>query len=59
LSRILERKEFYIEAIEQYKKAYELDPFNGLAYKIAYCYDKLDLEEHRDEWNNKIIEERI
>ncbi|MDP3013641.1 MAG: hypothetical protein Q8M92_05320, partial [Candidatus Subteraquimicrobiales bacterium] len=56
---ILEEKEFYIEAIEQYKKAYALEPSNGVAYRIAYCYDKLELEELRDKWNRKILEENV
>ncbi|MFH2044796.1 MAG: zf-HC2 domain-containing protein [Pseudomonadota bacterium] len=51
---ILEEKEFYIEAIQNYIKAYEIDPTNGLAFRIAYCYDCLELEELRDEWNKKI-----
>lgn len=51
---ILEEKEFYMEAIEQYKSAYTLEPLSGIAYRIAYCYDKLELEELREEWNKKI-----
>jgi len=54
---ILEKKEFYTEAIEQYKKVYALEPLEGIAYRIAYCYDKLELEELRDEWNRKIFRE--
>ncbi len=52
---ILEEKGFYMEAIEQYKKAYDLEPLDGVAYRIAYCYDRLELEELRDEWNRKIL----
>ena len=51
---ILEEKGFYMEAIEQYKVAYTLEPLDGAAYRIAYCYDKLELEELRDKWNRKI-----
>lgn len=51
---ILEKRGFYMEAIEQYKNAYSLGPLSGIAYRIAYCYDKLELEELRDEWNKKI-----
>lgn len=47
---IMEEKGFYMEAIEQYKNAYTLEPSDGIAYRIAYCYDKLGLEELRDEW---------
>jgi hypothetical protein len=54
---ILEKNEFYTEAIEQYKKVYALEPLEGIAYRIAYCYDKLELEELRDEWNRKIFRE--
>ncbi len=51
---ILEEKEFYMEAVEEYKKAYKLESMEGIAYRIAYCYNKLELEELRDEWNRKI-----
>ncbi len=51
---ILEEKEFYMEAVEEYKKAYQMEPVGGIAYRIAYCYDKVELEELRDEWNKKI-----
>jgi len=51
---ILEEKEFYMEAIEQYKSAYTLEPLSGIAYRIAYCYDKLGSEELRDKGNRKI-----
>ncbi len=47
-------KELTSEAIEQYKNAYSLEPLSGIAYRIAYCYDKLELEELRDDWNGKI-----
>jgi len=56
LAGILEEKEFLIEAIEKYKSAYIIDPSDGIAYRISYCYDKLALEELRDEWNRKILE---
>lgn len=51
---ILEEKGFYMEAVEQYKKAYDLEPVDGIVYRIAYCYDRLELEELRDEWNRRI-----
>ena len=44
-----------MEAVVQYKAAYVLEPQNGIAYRIAYCYDRLELEELRDEWNGKIL----
>ena len=53
----LEEKEFYMDAIEKYKEAYAIEPSPGIAYRIAYCYDKLELEELRDEWNKKIRQE--
>jgi len=56
LAGILEENEFLIEAIEKYKRAYAIDPSEGTAYRIASCYDKLELEELRDEWNRKILE---
>ena len=54
-SGILEEKGFYMEAVEQYQKAYDLVPLDGIAYRIASCYDRLELEELRDEWNGKIL----
>ena len=51
---ILEEKGFLMEAVENYKNAYTIDPFPGIAYRIAWCYDQLELEGLRDEWNKKI-----
>ena len=51
---VLEQRGFYMEAVEQYKKAYDLEHLNGIAYRIAYCYHQLELAELRDEWNKKI-----
>jgi hypothetical protein len=53
---ILEEEEFYMDAIEKYRQAYALEASPGLAYRIAYCYDKLELEELRDGWNKKILD---
>lgn len=53
---ILEEKKFYMEAIEKYKQVFAIEPSSGVAYRIAFSYDKLELEELRDEWNKKIIE---
>jgi len=58
LGGILENKEFYMEAIEKYKKAYTIKPDPGVAYRIASCYDKLELEDLRDNWNKKIKSEK-
>lgn len=57
LTGVLEEKEFYIEAIENYKKLYASEPIDGIAYRIAFCYDKLELEELKDEWNRRIRDE--
>lgn len=54
IGEILERKELFVDAIRNYKRSYELELFAGLAYRIAFCYDQLELEELRDEWNSKI-----
>ena len=54
LGGILEEKCLFIEAIDRYKDVYALQPSPGIAYRIAYCYDKLELEDLRDEWNRKI-----
>lgn len=59
LAGILETKEFYIEAIDQYKKAYAFGPLGGIAYRIAYCYEMLELENLRDEWNRKILKNEL
>jgi hypothetical protein len=53
-AQVLESKRFGIEAIENYIKAYSIHPVPGIAYSIACCYDLLELEELRDEWNNQI-----
>ena len=54
---ILEEKELYMEAIENYNQAYAINRSFGTAYRIASCYDKCELEELRDEWNKKIIQQ--
>ena len=54
IGEVLERTGLYVDAIEHYKRSYELEPFSGLAYRIAFCYDQLQMEELRDEWNRKI-----
>lgn len=54
IGEILERKGLFVDAIKSYKRSYELEPFTGLAYRIAFCYEQLQLEELRDEWNRKI-----
>lgn len=53
---MLETKELYIEAVQKYKQAYEIQPLSGIAYRIAWCYNCLELEELRDYWNSKIME---
>lgn len=50
----LEEKELYIDAIQKYKQAYASQPSPGVAYRIAYCYHKLELEGLCHEWNKKI-----
>ena len=42
-----------METVEKYKQAYAIEPSPRIAYRIAYCYDKLELEEIRDKWNEK------
>lgn len=53
---ILEEKELYIDAIQKYKKLYNLQPSPEIAYRIACCYNKLELADLRDEWNRKILQ---
>lgn len=53
----LEEKELYMDAIQKYKQSYAIQPLSGVAYRIACCYDKLELEDLREEWNKKIPEE--
>ncbi len=52
---MLEEKELIIEAINKYQKSYTLQPSPSIAYRIAYCYDKLELEELRGEWVRKVF----
>lgn len=54
---ILEEKELYIDAIQKYKQAYAIQSLPGVAYRIACCYDKLELEDLREEWNKRISKE--
>jgi len=49
-----EEMEFYMDAIKKYRDSFNILQSSALAYKIAYCYDKLELENLREEWN-KII----
>jgi len=55
LAGILEGKGFFMEAIRSYRQAYAINPSGSIAYRIAFCYDKLELEELRDEWNRRIL----
>lgn len=54
---VLEEKGLYIDAIQKYKQSYAIQSSPGVAYRIACCYDKLELEDLREEWNKKIPEE--
>ncbi len=54
LGEVLERYGLYVEAVEKYTASYEIDPWDGVAFRIAYCYDQLELEELRNEWNARI-----
>ena len=51
---ILEQKGFYTEAIFNYSLAYEQDPIPSIAYRIASCYDLLEVKELSVRWNRKI-----
>lgn len=48
---ILEEKGLLVEAIQAYKDIYDIEPLPGIAYRISYCYDRLNLENFRNEWN--------
>lgn len=50
----LESLGFYMEAIEQYKQAYDKYGSLEIPYRIAACYHELELEGPREEWNQKI-----
>ncbi len=54
IGEILERLGLYVEAVVNYRASYEIDPWEGVALRIACCYEKLELEELRNEWNAKI-----
>lgn len=51
---VLEEMAFYMDAISIYKAAYSQKPLPSLAYKIASCYDQLELDDLKDNWNRKI-----
>lgn len=53
IGSILEKKEFYIEAIEKYKKAYEFSSSADLTIRIATCYGELGLYRLREEWRKR------
>jgi hypothetical protein len=55
LAGILEQKEFYQEAAVRYQEAFKLEAMAGIAYRIASCYDRLELEELRDRWNKEVL----
>lgn len=52
---ILEQKEFYQEAAVRYQEAFKVEAVPGIAYRIASCYDQLQLEELRDRWNEEVL----
>jgi hypothetical protein len=53
---ILEEKELYIDAIQKYKNLYNSQPSPEIAYRIACCYNKLELDDLRNKWNRKILQ---
>lgn len=50
----LESAGFLMEAVQKYQHSYRILKTPALAYRIASCYDKLELMALRDEWNRKI-----
>jgi len=52
---ILEQKRFFVDAISHYKRCYELNNVPAIAHRIACCYDKLELEGPKYEWNERIF----
>lgn len=54
---LLESSGLLMEAIEKYKQLYSKYSSPSIAYFIASCYDKLELEDLREKWNNKIPQE--
>ena len=51
---ILEQKRFFTEAIFNYSLAYEQDPIPSIAYRIASCYDQLEVKDLSEKWNREI-----
>jgi hypothetical protein len=55
---LLEQRAYYMEAVDYYSRAYELDPLHAIAYRIACCYDLLELDELKLFWNRRIPVEK-
>jgi len=55
LAAILEQRGFYQEAALKYQEAFETEPIAGIAFRIASCFDRLELEELRDRWNLEVL----
>jgi len=36
-----------------------LEPLDRIAYRIAYCFERSELENLRDEWNKKILKKEL
>ena len=51
---LLEDQDLFMQAITKYTLAYDMTADPGIAYLIACCYEKLELEELQYEWNKKI-----
>lgn len=51
---VLEKKGFFVEAIERYKKAYGISKSADLVVRIAACYEELGLNDLREEWKNRL-----
>ena len=54
MAGLLEKSGFFMEAVDRYTTVYEQEPLAGIAYRIACCYDQLELDELRADWNRKI-----
>lgn len=56
---VLEKRGFYVEAIEQYTKAYNLSGLKSIAVRIATCYEELGLNDFREEWKDRLYQESL
>ena len=53
---LLEQCGLCAEAVQNYLRGHLIAPSAGLAYRIAFCFDRFGLLQLRDRWNQEILE---